>query len=272
MPELPEVETTRRGIAPHLQDQIIESLVIRNRRLRWPIEDGLEQKVAGQIIDAVERRAKYLLIRLGNGGHLILHLGMSGSVRVLPRKTAPDKHDHVDLILRSGQMLRLNDPRRFGSLHWQLGKASEHWLIKALGPEPLSDEFHAEHLFRHSRKRKVAIKNFLMDNHIVVGVGNIYASESLFRAGIQPNRPAGRISRQRYQRLCAVVKDVLGEAITAGGTTLRDFEQPSGKPGYFQIQLSVYGRAGQPCPNCGKAIRQQIIGQRNSFFCAHCQT
>jgi formamidopyrimidine-DNA glycosylase len=271
MPELPEVETTRRGIAAHIEKQTITNVVVRNSQLRWPVPRGLGRKLAGHKIRKVSRRGKYLLIDTSNGT-LMLHLGMSGSLRVLAAETKPQKHDHVDIVLGNGLCLRLRDPRRFGSIHYIKGDPFEHALLNKLGPEPLSDEFNAELLFRLSRKRSVAVKNFIMNSHIVVGVGNIYASESLFLAGIDPRRKAGSISKSRYERLAAAIKQVIRAAIDAGGTTLRDFTSSDGKPGYFAQELKVYGLQGHSCPGCGKAIQQLSIGQRTSYFCPRCQT
>lgn len=271
MPELPEVETTCRGIAAHIEKQSITDVIVRNSQLRWPVPRGLGRKLAGHTIGKVSRRAKYLLIDTSNGT-LMLHLGMSGSLRVLAADTKPQKHDHVDIVLSNGQCLRLRDPRRFGSIHYIKGDPFEHALLNKLGPEPLSDEFNGDLLFRLSRKRSVAVKNFIMNSHIVVGVGNIYASESLFLAGIDPRRQAGSISRARYVRLAAAIKQVMSAAIEAGGTTLRDFTRSDGKPGYFRQALNVYGLAGQACPTCGKQIQQLSIGQRASYFCSHCQS
>lgn len=269
MPELPEVETTRRGIAPHLIGHRIEALKIRQLRLRWPIPAALRRNLPGQRVDAVERRAKYLLVHTAAGSAL-LHLGMSGSLRVLPAATPAGKHDHVDWLLDSGQMLRFTDPRRFGSQLWQApGKV--HPLLADLGPEPLDAGFDGAYLWRKSRHRAAAVKVFLMDQRIVVGVGNIYVSEALFAAGIRPGRAAGSISLARYERLAEEIKRILAYAITRGGTTLRDFLSPDGEPGYFEQELFVYGRAGQACKVCASAIRGVVIGQRSTFYCPRCQ-
>jgi formamidopyrimidine-DNA glycosylase len=270
MPELPEVETSLQGIAPHLRGRRIIRLVARERRLRWPVPESLDAAVAGQPIIELARRAKYLLLALP-AGSLILHLGMSGSLRVLPADTPPGIHDHIDLVLDDGCCLRLKDPRRFGSLHWAEPPVMAHPLLAQLGPEPLSPGFDGAHLHRLSRGRRAPVKTFIMDSHIVVGVGNIYASEALHRAGIHPRRPAGRIALPRYERLAAGIKTVLAAAIAEGGTSLRDFVQEDGNPGYFARALRVYGRAGLPCSDCGAPIRQQRIGQRSSFYCAACQ-
>lgn len=271
MPELPEVETTRRGIAPHIENQVIKEVIVRDSRLRWPVPRGLDKKLRGHTVTAVTRRAKYLLIATSNGT-LMLHLGMSGSLRIVPASTTPQKHDHVDIVFDNGQCLRLRDPRRFGSIHYIKEDPYEHALLNKLGPEPLADDFTGEYLYQQSRKRQVAVKNFIMNSHVVVGVGNIYASESLFLAGIDPRRKAGSISRGRYLRLAETIKQVIAAAIRAGGTTLRDFSKSDGKPGYFAQELKVYGLQGHPCPNCSKPIQRLSIGQRASYYCRHCQS
>jgi formamidopyrimidine-DNA glycosylase len=270
MPELPEVETSLRGIAPHLTGRRVVRLVARERRLRWPVTEQVDAAVAGRRIEAVTRRAKYLLLHLPPGA-LILHLGMSGSLRVLPAETPPGVHDHIDLVLEDGRCLRLRDPRRFGSLHWAEPPVEAHPLLARLGPEPLSPGLDGAYLHRLSRGRRASVKTFIMDSHVVVGVGNIYASEALFRAGIHPHRPAGRVALPRYEGLAASIKTVLTAAIAEGGTSLRDFVQEDGRPGYFAQALRVYGRAGQPCAGCGEPVRQQRIGQRSSFYCPRCQ-
>jgi len=270
MPELPEVETTRRGIEPHLRGQRIERLTVRQPRLRWPIPADLGKRLQGQTIDRVERRAKYLLIPFEQGT-LMLHLGMSGSLRILPIGLAAGKHDHVDLELGSGQMLRFTDPRRFGAVLWQARGEPLHPLLAHLGPEPLTDEFNGDYLFKRSRHRQAPVKTFLMDGRIVVGVGNIYANEALFAAGIRPDRAAGKVSRERYGRLAEEVKRVLARSILQGGTTLRDFVGGDGKPGYFAQQLEVYGRGGEPCRVCGEPLTEIRLGQRSTVFCRRCQ-
>ena len=270
MPELPEVETTRRGIAPHLLHKTVIGVTIRQPRLRWPIPAQLNELLSGQRVQAVERRAKYLLLRFDHGS-LIIHLGMSGSLRMIPQQTRADKHDHFDLLLMDGQLLRLRDPRRFGAVLWTSDDPALHPLISPLGPEPLANEFSSERLYRIGHKRRSAVKNLIMDSHVVVGVGNIYANESLFLAGIHPQRISNRISASRYERLVNSIKQVLTEAIRQGGTTLKDFQQADGNPGYFTQQLLVYGHGGEPCPNCGASIVQRKIGQRSSFFCPVCQ-
>ncbi|MEJ2791508.1 MULTISPECIES: bifunctional DNA-formamidopyrimidine glycosylase/DNA-(apurinic or apyrimidinic site) lyase [unclassified Pseudoxanthomonas] len=274
MPELPEVETTRRGLAPHVEGRRIQAVTLRRPDLRWPIPPEVARELPGQRIDAVRRRAKYLLMDTA-AGSAVLHLGMSGSLRVLPATTPVGAHDHVDIALdgergRSGRVLRFTDPRRFGCLLWQpVGQV--HPLLQGLGPEPLSDAFDGDYLFALSRGRRAPVKTFLMDQAVVVGVGNIYAAESLFRAGISPLRAAGKVSRERYVALAAAVKDILAYAITRGGTTLRDFLDPDGAPGYFEQELSAYGRGGEPCPRCGRAMKQAAIGQRTTVWCGYCQ-
>jgi formamidopyrimidine-DNA glycosylase len=270
MPELPEVETTRCGIEPHLIGHTITTAIVRNRNLRWPIPRDLARQVRQQVIEGIERRGKYLLVRLSTGS-LILHLGMSGSLRILDCSTPPDKHDHVDLVLENGQCLRLRDPRRFGALLFTRREPLHHKLLRGLGPEPLGQAFDGRYLFNTARGRKIAVKSFLMDSKVVVGIGNIYANEALFLAGIHPKRAAGRISLERYQQLAAAIRQVLRAAIRAGGTTLRDFTAENGRPGYFSQKLKVYGRTGEPCPVCGTLIRHLILGQRSTYYCPHCQ-
>jgi len=271
MPELPEVETTRRGIEPHLVGRTVADVVVRDGRLRWPVPGDLAAQLQGRRIDSVERRAKYLLLRAGDGT-AILHLGMSGSLRILPADEPPMLHDHIDLVLDDGRCLRFRDPRRFGSLHWTRSEPLEHKLLRSLGPEPLADEFDGRWLYSQAGRRKVAVKKFLMNSRTVVGVGNIYASEALHRAGIDPRRAAGRISAQRYEQLAASVRHTLTLAIEAGGTTLRDFVSSDGKPGYFGQELLVYGRDGLPCAGCGNSIERIVQGARASYFCPSCQS
>jgi formamidopyrimidine-DNA glycosylase len=270
MPELPEVETARRGIAPYLLGQRVTRVIVRERRLRWPVPAALANSLRGQVIRAVERRAKYILLRTA-AGTAILHLGMSGSLRVVPCDTPPSKWDHVDIALASGRCLRLRDPRRFGALLWTACDPARHKLLKGLGPEPLGPEFSGDLLYEKSRGRTAAIRDFLLNGRIVAGVGNIYANESLFLAGIRPQRAAGRISRRRYARLAETLRDTLEQAIRAGGTTLRDFQNADGRPGYFQQTLRVYGRSGEPCPACQTPIRALKLGQRSAFYCRRCQ-
>ncbi len=270
MPELPEVETTRRGIEPYVTGQTVRAVTIRNRALRWPVPDDFERQMTDVRVDSIGRRAKYLLFNTTSGS-AILHLGMSGSVSIVPPDTPPAVHDHVDIALSSGDVLRFRDPRRFGSLHWA-DDPETHWLLKDLGPEPLGDAFDGEWLWRLSRKRRVAVKPFIMNANVVVGVGNIYASEALFLSGIHPKRQAGRVSRSRYDRLADAIQEVLLRAIAAGGTTLRDFYGFNGQAGYFQQQLDVYGRGDEPCHRCGAPIRNIVLGQRATYYCVNCQT
>jgi formamidopyrimidine-DNA glycosylase len=269
MPELPEVETTLRGIAPHLEGHAIAGVVVRNPSLRWPVPVEVG-RARGQFVRGCRRRAKYLLIELEAGG-LLIHLGMSGSLRVCDADDAPRKHDHVDIVMDSGLCVRFNDPRRFGALLWWDADPETHELLRDLGPEPLSETFSGAHLRRLSRGRKGAVKSFIMDGHVVVGVGNIYASEALFMSGIHPSRAAGRVSSARYDALAAAIRDVLAHAIRRGGTTLRDFVNSEGNPGYFAQELLVYEREGNPCFQCGAPIRRKVIGQRSSYYCARCQ-
>lgn len=270
MPELPEVETTRRGIAPHIENNIITKVIVRNRSLRWPIPTGLNQKLNLQKITSVERRAKYLLIKT-NVGTLIVHLGMSGSLRILSSKEPVEKHDHFELQFKDGNCLRLRDPRRFGCVLWTKDDPQKHKLLVNLGPEPLDKAFNAEYLFEKSRNRKTTIKQFIMDAKIVVGVGNIYASESLFLAGISPKRLAGKITKQNSLDLTLAIKKILKQAIKQGGTTLKDFKSSDGKPGYFQQKLKVYDRKDEACVSCKKPIKQITLGQRSTFYCTNCQ-
>jgi formamidopyrimidine-DNA glycosylase len=269
MPELPEVETTRRGLAPLVVGRSIATVEVREPRLRWPVASGLAAQLAGQRIDALERRGKYLLFGT-SAGTLLVHLGMSGSLRYLTEPLAHGAHDHVDVCFADGSRLRFNDPRRFGSFHFTTAP-ERHKLIRELGPEPLSPEFTAEYLAATCRRRRVAIKPHLMNGHVVVGVGNIYANEALFRAGIHPGRAAGRIARARFEPLVAAIRAVLADAIEDGGTTLRNFVGGDGKPGYFRGRLKVYERDGLPGERCGAPIRRRVLGQRASYFCPRCQ-
>ena len=271
MPELPEVETTRRGIAPRLEGERVDRVVVRDRRLRWPVTPGLEGHVDGAVIESVDRRAKYLLLRTASGT-VIAHLGMSGSMRFVSPENEPKKHDHVDIWMESGDILRFNDPRRFGCMLWTDEPPENHPLLAGLGPEPLGDDFDGAYLRASARGRRVAIKQHIMNAGIVVGVGNIYASESLFRAGINPRRAAGRVSLPRMENLAESIKAVLEESIRFGGTTLRDFYSGEGKPGYFRHELRVYGRTDEPCVACGEPVRQVVLGQRSTFYCVNCQT
>ncbi len=269
MPELPEVETTLRGISPVLLGRMISEIRVRNAALRWPVTNEVQQ-ACGQRVSGLQRRAKYLLIALETGG-LMIHLGMSGSLRFCDENDEPRKHDHVDVVLDSGRCLRFNDPRRFGLFCWWKPPLDQHLLLRHLGPEPLQDGFSGIYLYQKSRGRRGAVKNFIMDGKVVVGIGNIYASESLFMAGIHPARAAGRISAVRYEALVVAIRDVLERAIAQGGTTLRDFVGSDGKPGYFAQELLVYDREGSPCFQCGIPIRKKVIGQRSSFYCLRCQ-
>ena len=243
---------------------------MRDRRLRWPIDAKIENAVHGRLVLGVERRAKYLLIRI-DAGALIVHLGMSGSLRIVSPQTPPRPHDHWDLVTDKGQVLRFHDPRRFGSLHWTSDDPLAHPLLAKLGPEPLSADFDGDYLFRATRKRSIAIKHLIMNSHVVVGVGNIYANEALFRAGISPRRAAGRLTRAQAQALARAIKSVLKEAIKIGGTTLRDYVDASGSPGYFKQKLFVYERAKQPCRVCKTPIKHVAQGQRSTYWCASCQ-
>jgi formamidopyrimidine-DNA glycosylase len=278
LPELPEVETTLRGIEPALTGRTINLVIIRNASLRWPVPDEVDQ-ARGRRVIRCWRRAKYLLIELNRDesdvvsaeGGLLIHLGMSGSLRICEAGDAPRKHDHVDIVLDNGKCIRFNDPRRFGVFSWWEPPAEGHKLLRDLGPEPLSDAFSGIHLWQKSRGRKGAVKNFIMDGKIVVGVGNIYASEALFTSGIHPMRAAGRVSATRYEALAAAIRDVLSRAIRQGGTTLRDFLNSDGNPGYFAQELLVYEREGLPCFQCQTPIRRKVIGQRASYYCPRCR-
>ncbi len=281
MPELPEVETTRRGLASHLVGRRVLAVTLRRPDLRWPIPPEVARELPGQRFEAVRRRAKYLLLDTAAGSAL-LHLGMSGSLRVLPAATVAGPHDHVDIALSAPagggrRLLRFNDPRRFGCLLWQ-APGETHPLLRGLGPEPLADglapigaAFDGDYLYARSRGRRAPVKAFLMDQRIVVGVGNIYAAEALFAVGVSPLRAAGRVSRERYRILASEIQRILGRAIERGGTTLRDFLAPDGAPGYFEQELSAYGRGGRPCPRCGRPLKQAWLAQRATVWCGHCQ-
>ena len=268
MPELPEVETSRRGIEPHLVGATVLHAVVRNPRLRWPVSPEI-LSLSDQPVLSVQRRAKYLLLELPQGW-IIIHLGMSGSLRVLAEELPAEKHDHVDLVLSNGKVLRYTDPRRFGAWLWETDLVASR-VLSHLGPEPLSDEFSAQWLQDKSQRKRIPVKQWLMDNKLVVGVGNIYASESLFAAGILPDRLACLLSDEDAQRLVICIKQVLQRSIEQGGTTLRDFLQSDGKPGYFAQELQVYGRAGEPCRHCGTVIQSGRHGQRSTYWCPHCQ-
>lgn len=270
MPELPEVETTRKGIEPHLVNNTIEAIKIHNGSLRWPVPVSVNA-LEGAVVSSVGRRGKYLLINIA-AGTAIVHLGMSGSLRVCEPSEPRRKHDHIEILMSSGMCLRFHDPRRFGCFLWQANDEPLHKLLAKLGPEPLSDAFNAEQLFKATRKRQVAIKNLIMNSEIVVGVGNIYASESLFMAGIRPGKAAKRITQKESAKLVETIKLVLQRSITQGGTTLRDFINSDGNPGYFAQSLKVYGRAGEPCRVCESEINQIVLGQRSTFYCPKCQS
>ena len=270
MPELPEVETSRRGIEPHLLNKKIKNVTIRQHKLRWPIPKNLPELAEGKKILAVCRRAKYIYLKLDNG-NIIIHLGMSGSLRICTSKTPIEKHDHIDMGVSGNKILRLRDPRKFGCVLWTDDDINEHKLIKSLGPEPLDDIFTAEYLHNKAKKRTCSIKSFIMNSHMVVGVGNIYASEALFKAGISPKRKAGSVSLTRLTKLVATIKKTLRDSIKQGGTTLKDFTGEDGQPGYFAQKLLVYGKAGDDCSVCAKPIKQITQQARSTFYCSHCQ-
>ena len=270
MPELPEVETTLRGISPHVTGKTILELILRTSRLRFPLDHKLPLLLTGQRVLRVTRRAKYLLLHC-DLGTLIIHLGMSGSLRIVPAGTTERKHDHVDLIFSDGNCLRFSDPRKFGAFLFTTEPPEQHRLLQGLGPEPLEAPFDGDYLFNQSRQRKLAVKPFIMDQHVVVGVGNIYANEALFRSGIHPARSAGKISRQRFLTLAEEIKLVLQKSIAAGGTTINDFQQSDGRPGYFKQELAIYGREGDACILCGGPIKCTRLAQRSTYYCPHCQ-
>ncbi|MGS2719514.1 bifunctional DNA-formamidopyrimidine glycosylase/DNA-(apurinic or apyrimidinic site) lyase [Paraglaciecola aestuariivivens] len=269
MPELPEVEVSRMGISPFLENQTIDKIIVRKKQLRWLIPDEIHQ-AEGLVITQVRRRAKYLLLDTAKGS-IVLHLGMSGKLCVVDHDTEVKKHDHLDIVMQSGKCLRFNDARRFGSCLWQDINQPQLTILEYLGPEPLTSDFDGNRLFALSRGRSMAVKNFIMENKVVVGVGNIYANESLFMAGIDPRKAAAKITKKRYLQLAEIIKKVLQSAIEQGGTTLKDFTQADGSPGYFAQQLLVYGRAGEKCDQCFTEIKSIVIGQRNSFYCPQCQ-
>lgn len=269
MPELPEVETSRRGIAPWFERQQVVGITVRERRLRWPVPTDIERELPGSFIHTLRRRAKYLLFDT-DAGTLMLHLGMSGSLRIADPAEPPGAHDHVDIVAGNGKALRFRDPRRFGSLLWTRDPGS-HPLLAGLGPEPLGDDFDGAYLYRAARGRRLAVKSFLMNASIVAGVGNIYANEALFAAGIHPMRRADRISRPRMERLAGAVREVLARAIEAGGTTLRDFHNGDGEPGWFARELMVYGREEEDCLRCATPLTAAVVGQRSTFYCRRCQ-
>lgn len=270
MPEMPEVETTKRGISPHIDKQLVHNVIIRQHRLRWPIPDNLPALIKGEKINVISRRGKYLLFEFDHGT-LLAHLGMSGSMRIVSPDTPILKHDHVDIVFANNKCLRYNDPRRFGAILWHDSQKNSHPLICKLGPEPLSLEFNSVSLFKTSRNRKTTIKQLIMNSHIVVGVGNIYATEALFMAKILPNKAAGEITKKQANKLVDAIKEILTKAITQGGTTLRDFVNADGKPGYFKQQLLVYGRENQPCVVCESPLKNLKISNRATVFCVECQ-
>ena len=271
MPELPEVETTRRGLARHLTGLGIRDVVVRERRLRFRVTPGLRARLRGRRIAAIGRRGKYLLLYLDRGC-LLWHLGMSGSLRVTDAAQAATRHDHLDLVFDGGAVLRFRDPRKFGFVLWSARDPLDHKLLAGLGPEPLGKDFDGDYLYEKSRGRRASVKQFIMDGRVVPGVGNIYANEALFQAGIHPARAAGRVSRRRYRTLAAAIRKVLKQAIRKGGTTLRDFTRDDGRPGYFRQALAVYQRAGKACPACATTIRTRTLNQRSTFYCPRCQT
>ncbi|TCP96602.1 DNA-(apurinic or apyrimidinic site) lyase [Cricetibacter osteomyelitidis] len=268
MPELPEVETAKNGIMPYLKGFEIKEIIVRQPKLRWEVSPELQKLHYVKITD-LSRRAKYLIIETEQG-YIIGHLGMSGSVRIVSETDSVDKHDHVDIVMNNGKIMRYNDPRRFGAWLWTDNLDEFHLFLK-LGPEPLSDEFTAEYLFRKSRKKRTALKSFLMDNAVVVGIGNIYANEVLFQCGLHPLKPAEKLTRKQCELLVTAIKAELARAIQQGGTTLKDFLQPDGRPGYFAQELQVYGHKDRPCPKCGTKIESLVVGQRNSYLCPKCQ-
>lgn len=269
MPELPEVETTRLGLVPRVVGRRILDVVVREPRLRWPVPGDLAGRLRGARVNAIRRRGKYLLFDVGDG-HLLVHLGMSGNLTLVPGACPVRRHDHVDLALDSGELLRLNDPRRFGAVLWVRDPA-RHELLDSLGVEPFDEAFDGAYLHRAAHGRRVPVKQFLMDSHVVTGIGNIYAAEALFAARIHPGRPAGRISRGRFDRLAGEARTTLSRALARGGSTLRDYVASDGEPGHFQLECAVYGRAGAPCPACGRPVRVARHAGRSTFYCASCQ-
>jgi formamidopyrimidine-DNA glycosylase len=275
MPELPEVETTRLGLLPHVKGKTVKDLVVREPRLRWPVPEDLRRTLKGRTVRDIHRRGKYLLFDCARanerGGHLLVHLGMTGTLRILSQDAEINRHDHVDILLSDGSQLRLTDPRRFGSVLWVEGEVKTHPLLAKLGVEPLLDGFDGAYLHRASRGKSVSVKHFIMDSHVVTGVGNIYANEALFYAGIHPSRAAGRISRSRYDRLAEAIVSTLKRALKAGGSTIRDFRNSNGDAGYFQLDYRVYGRTSEPCKVCKIPVRHLQQGQRSTFYCPACQ-
>lgn len=269
MPELPEVETTKNGIAPYIEGYVIEKVIVRQPKLRWMVSHELMSIIQQKVVN-ISRRAKYLIFHT-ECGYIIGHLGMSGSLRVVEQSDVIDKHDHLDIVMNNGKILRYNDPRRFGAWLWTNSLDDFH-LFQKLGPEPLSEMFNADYLWQKSRKKQTALKAFLMDNAIVVGVGNIYANETLFLCGLHPKKHPGTLTKVQCNQLVDMIKQVLSTAIQQGGTTLKDFLQPDGRPGYFAQELLVYGNKDKPCPKCATKIESIVIGQRNSFYCPKCQS
>lgn len=270
MPELPEVETTLRGIEPFILNQTVRDIIVRHHGLRWPVPANLQQILPGQIIHRLSRRGKYLLLEIGSGT-LIIHLGMSGSIRILTQPTSPKIHDHIDILFDNNICLRMTDPRRFGAVLWTTDDPFSHVLLAHLGPEPLENGFTGKYLWESARKRKASVKSFLMDSKIVVGVGNIYATEALFEAGILPRKAAGKVSLIQYEKLVKAVKKILAAAIKKGGTTLKDFVNTDGRDGYFSLHLKAYGRGGMECRNCRTILKEIRLGQRSTVYCPKCQ-
>jgi formamidopyrimidine-DNA glycosylase len=270
MPELPEVETTLRGIKPHVLRKRVIDVIIRHPRLRWPIPADLKSHIEGKVVRNIKRRGKYLLLRFDTGT-LIFHLGMSGRLCILSNPTMPQKHDHVDIAFANKKYLRFTDPRRFGALLFTSDDPEKHPLLASIGPEPLTTAFHGDYLWERGRGKKMPVKSYIMDSKTVAGVGNIYATEALFQARIRPQTAAGKVSRAQYQKLASAIKSLLQQAIEKGGTTLKDFMKPSGSPGYFSIELQVYGHAGKPCPRCHAILKSVRLGQRSTVYCTKCQ-
>lgn len=270
MPELPEVETTLRGLKPHITQQKVVKVIIRHPQLRWPVPMGITSALKGQIVNRIYRRAKYLLFDF-NTGTLLLHLGMSGRLRILSTPLAPQPHDHIDICFANQKTLRFTDPRRFGALLWVKGPPEQHPLLVNIGPEPLSAAFDGAYLWQKAQRKKMPVKSYIMDSAIVAGVGNIYAAEALFQAKIAPHAAAGSLSLSAYTRLAAAIKSVLSHAIAKGGTTLKDFTKSDGSPGYFRIELQAYGRGGEPCTRCRTMLVSTRIGQRSTVYCPTCQ-
>lgn len=270
MPELPEVETTLRGIKPHIIKQKIDDVIVRHPRLRWPVPTDLKHKLQGQRLLELKRRGKYLILSFKTGS-IILHLGMSGSLRILSTPTAPQKHDHIDICFTNKKYLRFTDPRRFGALLFTEDDPEQHALLVHIGPEPLSAAFNGDYLYKRAKGKTLSVKSYIMDGKIVAGVGNIYATEALFKASILPQKEAGKVTQDQYQKLAVAIKKILKHAIEKGGTTLKDFMHSWGKPGYFRIELQAYGRHHLPCRRCQTPLKSARIGQRSTVFCPQCQ-